>query len=436
LKGFKILNIVFVFTVFLPSALLSQGSWERIDIPTNDWLRSVWFVDSLYGWAAGNGGTIIHTSDGGESWSVQQSQTSNNIADIFFLDRQTGWATSFNFTQSPYGTVILKTTDGGEEWTQQLYPEENYFMNCILFLDSLTGWMGGSPHALVKSTDGGQSWQQAYVDTSTLAFFPVLKIEFCDENYGYASGGLFDIAGVIWRTWDGGDHWYAIDPLEAPADEVRGLYCFDSLHVMGAGGDPDFGFGVGIITTEDGGLNWEYDELGYPGNAYDLDFRNGTEAWAPLGPRRKFIYTVNGGKKWAEVLTPDSTIIFDVCFPDSLHGFAVGPEGAMLRYTPPLPVGVAENSLPDTSEFLLRIYPNPTRGVFDLQFTVYCLQRVSLKIFDLRGQELVTVLDRELPAGEHRVRFDAGQLMPGVYLLEKSSVISRQSSVFKLIILQ
>jgi len=403
--------------IFQGQRVFSQGSWERIDVPTGEWLRSVWFVDSLYGWAAGNAGTIIQTSDGGESWEVQDSQTENNIADIFFLDRQTGWATSFNFTQSPYGTVLLKTTDGGEEWTQQIYPEENYFMNCILFLDSLTGWMGGSPHALVKTTDGGMTWQQAYVDTSTLAFFPVLKIEFYDDTYGYASGGLFDIAGVVWRTWDGGDHWYAIDPLEAPADEVRGLYCFDSLHVMGAGGDPDFGFGVGIIRTEDGGLNWDYDELGYPGNAYDLDFRNETEAWAPLGPRRKFIYTVNGGKKWAEVLTPDSTIIFDVCFPDSLHGFAVGPEGAMLRYIPPVPVGIAENSLPDTTGFSLSIYPNPSRGTFNLQFTIYSLRRVSLRIYDLYGQEVGRVMDELLPAGDHKIRFDAGQLNPGIYIV-------------------
>ena len=33
--------------------------------------------------------------------------------------------------------------------------------------------MGGNPHALVRTSDGGGTWQQAYVDTATLAFFPV-----------------------------------------------------------------------------------------------------------------------------------------------------------------------------------------------------------------------------------------------------------------------
>jgi photosystem II stability/assembly factor-like uncharacterized protein len=415
------------------NVLFSQGSWERIDVPTDEWLRSVWFADSLTGWAAGNNGVIIHTQDGGDSWTFQDSQTENNIVDIFFLNPDTGWASSFNYTQSPYGTILLKTTDGGQNWTPEAYPEENIFINCILFLDPLNGWMGGSPHALVRTTDGGQSWQQASIDTATLAFFPVLKINFYDAHYGYACGGMFDIAGVIWRTWDGGKTWQAIDVLDAPADEVRGLHCKDSLNVVGAGGDPDFGFGVGIIHTEDGGLSWDYDEIGYQGNAYDLDFRSETEAWAPLGPRRKFIFSTDGGEKWTEIYTPDSVVIFDIIFPDSMHGYAVGPEGAMLRYIPPVPVGLQEDPLQDNT-IDLSIYPNPAREFFIFRFSTINDQRVTLRIYDLQGREVATAVDGEFPAGEHRVRFDASALPAGVYLVKKSSVVSQQSSVGKLIV--
>jgi photosystem II stability/assembly factor-like uncharacterized protein len=413
----------------------SQGSWERVDIPTDEWLRSVWFTDSLYGWAVGNNGVIIHTDDGGDNWVEQDSQTENNIVDVFFLDRQKGWASSFNFSE-PFGTIILKTTNGGENWSQEAYPEENIFINCILYLDSLNGWMGGSPHALVRTVDGGVTWQQASIDTATLAFFPVLKITFYDENYGYACGGLFDIAGVIWRTWDGGDHWYVIDVLDAPADEVRGLHAFDSLHVIGAGGDPDFGYGVAVIRTDDGGIYWLYEELGFQGNAYDLDFRNETEAWAPLGPRRKFIYSIDGGVKWRESLTPDSVVIFDVCFPDSLHGYAVGAEGAMLRYVPPEPVFINENLLNIENDLSFQIYPNPTRGIFNLHFTIYDLQRVVLKIFDIHGREVATLADGMYPADKHCVRFDASSLQPGVYLCRQSAVSSQQSAVSKLVVIE
>ena len=317
-----------------------QGSWEKIDVPTDQYLQSVFFTDSLYGWVSGNAGTIIHTKDGGDTWEIQDSGTGNDIMDVFFLNRDLGWASSFRYSATPYGTDILKTVNGGEDWSIEPYPEENIFINCILFLDSLNGWMGGSPHALVKTTDGSNTWSQAAIDTTILSFFPVLSIGFFDENHGYACGGMFEIAGVIWNTHDGGESWSVIDISDAPADEVYELHLFDSLNVLGAGGDPDFGYGVAMIRTSDGGMNWDYEELGLQGNAFDLDFRNESEAWAPLGASYLMIYSLDAGETWSQVTTPDSVAIYEMMFPDTLHGFAVGSQGAVLRYIPPLPVSV------------------------------------------------------------------------------------------------
>ncbi len=269
---------ILLFVAMAPWASPAQGTWEPVTAPVNNFLRSVWFADSLHGWAAGNGGTIIHTGDGGESWTVQESQTGHDIADVTFLDSEYGWAVAHNYTSPPYGTFILKTSDGGQNWTSEAYPDENIFINCILFRDSLDIWMGGSPHALVHSTDGGTTWQQATIDTSILAFFPVLSIRFYDDQYGYACGGMFEIAGVIWRTADGGQSWQAITPDQAPADEVHELHLYDAQNVIGAGGDPDFGYGVAFIRTDDGGQSWDYEEIGLPGAAYDLDFRTALEA--------------------------------------------------------------------------------------------------------------------------------------------------------------
>jgi hypothetical protein len=61
------------------------------------------------------------------------------------------------------------------------------------------------------------------------------------------------------------------------------------------------------------------------------------------------------------------------------------------------------------------IYPNPTDGIVDLQFTVYNLQSISLKVYDVHGREVAVVLDEKMPAGEHTVRWDAGKLPSGIY---------------------
>ncbi len=414
--------LLLFFFIQLQFYCFGQGTWDPIAVPTQQNLNSVYFTDSLTGWAVGDSGVIIHTIDGGESWIFQNSTTENDIVDVFFLNSNLGWASSFNYTVIPYGTIILKTINGGVDWVAEPYPEENIFMNTILFLDSLNGWMGGSPHALVNTTDGGIQWEQADIDTSTLAFFPVLSIQFYNEQYGYACGGIFDIAGVTWRTNNGGEKWYAIDGSDAPADEVHELYIFDSLHVMGAGGDPDFGYGVGMIRTLDGGYNWDYDEIGIQGNAFDIDFVNENEVWAPLGPQRKFIYSIDTGSTWTQMSTPDLTAIYDIIFPDSLHGFAVGDNGAMLKFMPGPILGVESMAALSDGVILYQNFPNPFTGNTTITFEIppdkYDKLLVQIRIFDLFGNEAATYSPEKVISGMYRVTFDGANFPNGMYFYQ------------------
>lgn len=427
------LTLFMIALAYVP--LHAQGKWERLAVPVKCHLQSVFFTDSLYGWIAGDSGTIYHTTDGGNNWAKQDTHADNDVAEVFFLDRNRGWASTFNFTEPPFGTILLETTNGGADWESRSYPDENIFINCILFRDTLNGWMGGTPHALVKTTDGGITWEQAAIDTSTLAFFPVLSLQFYNDRYGYASGGMFDIAGVVWHTSDGGEKWYAIDQAEAPADEVHALYLFDSLHVMGAGGDPDFGYGVGMIRTSDGGMSWTYDELDIQGNAYDLDFRNDREAWAPLGARQKLIYSLDAGETWTAVLTPDSTAIYDMTFPDSLHGYAVGRYGAVLRYRPNLAPSVNPVPFPEDQIIVCRNSPNPfssatkityhvpSGGKFHNLISGMHADFFGIKVYDLPGNEIASLeAESGLSPGDHSIEFRAGDLSGGIYFYQMALV--------------
>jgi len=55
-------------------------------------LQCVYFIDSLTDWAAGEGGKIYHTINGGSSWSEEDSRVTENIQSIYFIDEHTGWA--------------------------------------------------------------------------------------------------------------------------------------------------------------------------------------------------------------------------------------------------------------------------------------------------------------------------------------------------------
>jgi hypothetical protein len=69
-------------------------------------VRSVHFVNSTSGYAAGNYGTIFKTTDTGNNWSQLNSGVTENLAHIWFTDASTGYAVGEN-------GVILKTTNGG-----------------------------------------------------------------------------------------------------------------------------------------------------------------------------------------------------------------------------------------------------------------------------------------------------------------------------------
>jgi len=412
-KSFYISAIIIIHSFGNPA--YSQGTWENVASPTSRFLTSVHFVDSLYGWAVGDSGTIINTTNGGGEWKKQNSNTTNRMADVFFINRNIGWAVSWNVYNFPFGTVLLKTTDGGQNWVGEPYRDDDIFIRCIIFLDSLNGWMGGTPHALVKTTDGGTIWIQADIDSAALAFFPVHNIKFYNSLYGYACGGAFEIAGVIWKTTNGGDYWNVIEPVFAAPDPIQQIHLFDESRAMGVGGDFEF-TGVGIIRTMDGGNFWEYESIGMPGVGFDLEFRNDYEAWITRGYPGSFIVSLDSGATWKEATVPSDASILEIFFVDSLHGFAVGENGTILKYKPLIINNISAQSIQFPEIFFLhQNYPNPFNPSTKIRFQISDIGFVSLKVYDVIGKEIATLVDEVISPGSYEYEFDATNLTSGIY---------------------
>ncbi len=420
--------------LFYQGNLSPQGTWERFESPTNKFLRSVHFVDSLYGWAVGDSGIIIHSSDSGVNWAIQNSESENNIYDVFFLNRNLGWASSWRTSRIPFGTELLKTTNGGKNWINPSHPQEDIFGQCILFLDSLNGWMGGQPYPIVNTTDGGNTWKHAAIDSSLFSFFPVKDIKFYNSQFGYASGGILEYGGVIWSTSNGGDYWYAIDPQSAPPDPFWQIHIFDSLNVLGVGGDFET-FGVGMIRTTDGGLHWNYEYIGMPGVATDLEFRTDNEAWSTLVFEQKLIYSFDSGFTWNQVPTPENTIISDLIFPDSLHGFAVGRDGAILKYKPsPVTNVISNKDIIQKNIDLYQNYPNPFNPITKIRYSIPEDEFIKLTVYDLLGKEIALLVNEQQGAGSYEFEFNAENLSSGIYIYILST--SSYRSLRKMIVIR
>lgn len=65
-------------------------------------------------------------------------------------------------------------------------------------------------------------------------------------------------------------------------------------------------------------------------------------------------------------------------------------------------------------------YPNPFNPVTSIQYSVAGDQLVSLKVYDLLGREVATLVNERQPAGHYRVTFDARNLGSGIYFYKLS----------------
>ena len=407
------MNIFSSIIVILISVSIASGQnhWEKISQPTDKLLRHVFFVDSLTGWCAGADGIIIHTTDGAISWTKHNSTVNTFIVDLYFLDKKLGWALTLR-NLLPFGTTMLNTTNGGDDWLANDYPEDNVFMTTVFYFDSLYGWLGGS--TIAGTTDGGLSWHEANIDSNLVSGLPVLNFNFYNKQFGYACGGVLDLAGVIWRTTDFGNNWSATG---VSPDEVFDLFVFDSLNALTLSGDPEGFFGTGDIKSDDAGVSWSYAELPLTALSFAIDFRTLTEGWSASG--FKFLFTLDKGESWSEMETPDSLVIFDLMFTDSLTGYAVGERGVVIKYFPQ-PVFINTNIAFLPEELVLhQNYPNPFNPSTKIKFAIADFGFVSLKVYDVLGKEVATLVNEERAAGLYESEFSANiegeSLTSGIY---------------------
>lgn len=90
--------------------------------------------------------------------------------------------------------------------------------------------------------------------------------------------------------------------------------------------------------------------------------------------------------------------------------------GTVVDYTPSwLGVGGAEAS---ASFRLGQNAPNPALGNAIIAFSTPVAGRVSLRLFDLAGRVVQTLVDREMPAGSYSIPVDASRMRAGAYFYQ------------------
>ncbi|HJY64106.1 MAG TPA: YCF48-related protein, partial [Ignavibacteria bacterium] len=109
-----ILLIIVHCSLLIPSARHCYSQWVIQNSGTSNHLYDVYFINTQTGWACGNNGAIVKTTNGGNNWFGQTSGVSQPIWSVHFVDSNIGYAVTPLVALT--GKVI-KTMDGGNLWT-------------------------------------------------------------------------------------------------------------------------------------------------------------------------------------------------------------------------------------------------------------------------------------------------------------------------------
>ena len=172
-------------------------------VPTRATLNSVSFANKSIGWAAGHWGTILKTTDGGETWILQRTDTSTDRPLFAVHAIDAGHAVAVGLW-----SLVLSTADGGAQWGNINLPlppggskaDRNLFglfsAGGILYVPAERG-------LVLRSSDNGNNW--SYLSTGYKGTFWT-GVALSDGTL--LVGGL---RGTIFRSNNAGKTWQQVD---------------------------------------------------------------------------------------------------------------------------------------------------------------------------------------------------------------------------------
>ncbi|MCH8300131.1 MAG: T9SS type A sorting domain-containing protein [Candidatus Marinimicrobia bacterium] len=352
--------------------------------------------DGVNLWTVGEIGTILHTADGGSVWEIQTSDLTDRVASVFFIDDQVGWAVG----GGPNISGIVGTSDGGATWVSQITFTGDLYS--VRFLNANEGWAAGTGGLMLHTTDAGANWANQTSGTSDLLY----SVFFVDQNNGWAVGENGTIIGTI----DGGANWTA--EVSGTANHLRDVSFTNTTTGIAVG---DSGT---VIRTTDAGANWIPQVSGTNSDLFGVFFVDAGIGHA-VGRNGTILYTTDGGQNWTNQVGGTGRTLRGVAFSDLTSGTVVGDDGVILRTTSGgMVVSVKENlhsHLP-RSHMLRQNYPNPFNPTTTIEYELANAGKVQLIVYNLLGQEIERLVDGTKSAGKHNINWDASNLASGVYL--------------------
>ncbi|KAI1660435.1 oxidoreductase [Daldinia decipiens] len=299
-----------------PTAIaFPKPAWKHLPTGSDARFRGLAPVSDKIVWVSGTSGTVLRSTDGGNTWESVGPELSGTDSALEFRDIE-AWSADKAVVLSigeGNSSRIYVTDDGGATWAQSFTNQEpTAFYDCIAFENAKRGMAMSDPVdgkiRLIETRDGGASW--GVVDSGGMV--PALEGESGFAASGtclattagrwyVASGGVNP--GRIFRSSDG--HHWAVSDASIAGGEGSGVFSVqfrDAKHGIAVGGN--YSAPTGAISnaawSKDGGVTW------VPSTSFPGGYRSGS-SWVPgrfnmalaVGPTGSD-YTLDGGRNWHE----------------------------------------------------------------------------------------------------------------------------------------
>lgn len=384
--------------------LIANSQWIQQNSGTNQNLYDIEFINEKTGWAVGDAGVVIKTTNGGMNWlSVPNPSPaiSPNLWSVAPIDSNIVYVTSS-------GDFIMKSTNGGLNWNiLHSCPDCNSSFIGVDFLNKDTGWFLGA-YKVLRTYDGGQT-----LDSFNVPWFTNTEIYFKDINTGIFCG-----TGRVFKSTDGGENWY---DTNVPTNGI--FYFFDKLGI----------FKNNVWLTADHLIfrstdfcdSWKRIEFSdFPGGRA-LSFVNNDTGYVGSG-LNKVYKTTNSGFNWTQQITDSTVLAFisSITFIDDTTGWYVGGVGK-ISYTTTggevLTSVKTSSNIVQLDFILYQNYPNPFNTETEIEFAIYDNSNYRLEIYNLLGQRIEEIINKKLQKGKYKVLYNADYLSSGVYIYKISS---------------
>lgn len=372
-----------------------------------------------------NGG-VYSTTDEGATWKDQSiSAATTDVYDLMVVPSGSGIRNLFAGTWDG----VFRTSDEGNSWSLFNNGLKNFSIYDLHAYSRGSGNMNllaGTRGGVYLSTNNGELW---FAINTGLTNHVVYAVQSFDDGKGNSILFAGTYGSGIFRSTNGGATW---------AQSNAGLPTNILVSPIIIGGNSIFvGADAGVYRSTDNGNQWSAARSGLPRAeviALAVYEPQSGDKLLFAGSYRGVFFSTNNGDHWIDAnhgLT--NTYVHALLVKDSIL-FAGTRDGVWKRSLSNIITAVKHSELDlPVSYRLEQNNPNPfgaasVAGIPSTSISFYLpiASRVTLRVIDIFGREVQSLVSEELPAGKYSRTWDADGIHSGIYFYQ---LIAQPNSV-------